>query len=247
MKALRAKQEFSIHIGYNYNSGFTYIGLLLFIAITGIGLSVVGISWQYQVRTDKEKQLLFVGAEFKNAINSYYASTPDAAKVYPANLNDLLLDKRMPIIKRHLRKIYLDPMTGKADWGVVTQQGSIVGIYSKSTLTPFKKKGANSAEANLAGAKSYKDWLFVGNGGAVQKVMVNSASLSNSVPVSAIQTSGATQSSNSKKDVSQEVLDRQNTLSNSGTEVSQEENSTSLLNNKPGRMRKYGDYPGHDY
>ncbi len=248
MKPMRAKQ-FSIHIGYNYNSGFTYIGLLLFIAITGIGLSVAGMSSQYQVRTEKEKQLLFVGAEFKNAINSYYASTPDAAKVYPANLNDLLLDKRMPIIKRHLRKIYLDPMTGKADWGLVTQQGRIVGIYSQSTLTPFKKKGANSAEANLAGAKSYKDWLFVGNGNgsAVQKVMVNSAVLSNSVPVTAIQASGATQSNNSKNDVSQEVLDRQNTSSNSGAEVSQEGKSSSLLNNKPGRMRKYGDYPGHDY
>lgn len=247
MKAMRAKQDFCIHIGTIYNRGFTYIGLLLFIAITGIGLSVVGISWQYQVRTDKEKQLLFVGAEFKNAINSYYASTPDAAKVYPANLNDLLLDKRMPIIKRHLRKIYLDPMTGKADWGLVTQQGRIVGIYSQSTLAPFKKKGANPAEANLAGAKSYKDWLFVGNGSAVQKVMVNSAGLSNSVPVTAIQTSEATQSNNSKNDLSQEVLDRQNTSSNSGTELSQEGKRSSTRLNKPGSFRKWGDYPGHDY
>ena len=144
----------------NFNKGFTYIGLLLFIAITGIGLSVAGMSWQYQVRAEKEKQLLFVGAEFRNAIISYYASTPDAAKVYPASLNDLLLDKRMPNIKRHLRKIYLDPMTGKADWGEVKQQGRIVGIYSQSTLSPYKQKGFNAADAKLVGAKSYKDWRF---------------------------------------------------------------------------------------
>jgi type II secretory pathway pseudopilin PulG len=154
MKAMRT------HTASNVNNGFTYIGLLLFIAITGVGLSVAGMSWQYQVSAEKEKQLLFVGAEFRNAINSYYASAPDAAKVYPATLNDLLLDKRMPNIKRHLRKIYLDPMTGKADWGVVKQQERIVGIYSRSSLLPYKQKGFNPAEAKFASAKSYRDWIF---------------------------------------------------------------------------------------
>lgn len=145
---------------FNPHGGFTYIGLLILIAITGVGLSVAGVSWQYQVRSEKEKQLLFVGAEFRNAINSYYASTPDAAKVYPQRLNDLLLDTRTPNIKRHLRKIYPDPMTGKADWGFATQQGRIVGIYSQSTLAPYKQKGFNVADAKLAGAKSYMDWIF---------------------------------------------------------------------------------------
>ena len=162
MKVMRAQRDFNAHscLTYNANRGFTYIGLLLFIAITGIGLSVAGMSWQYQVRAEKEKQLLFVGAEFRNALNSYYASTSDVIKVYPVSLNDLLLDKRMPNIKRHLRKIYLDPMTGKADWGFVTQQGYIVGVYSRSSLAPYKQKGFNVAEAKLAGAKSYKDWIF---------------------------------------------------------------------------------------
>ncbi len=151
-------------LGSNFQHGFTYIGLLLFIAITGVGLSVAGMSWQYQVRAEKEKQLLFVGAEFRNAINSYYASSPDAAKVYPASLNDLLLDKRLPNIKRHLRKIYLDPMTGKADWGVVKQQGRIVGIYSRSSLMPYKQKGFSAADANFASSRRYNDWSFVGAG-----------------------------------------------------------------------------------
>jgi hypothetical protein len=51
-------------------------------------------------------------------------------------------------------------MTGKADWGLVRQQGRIVGIYSQSTLAPYKKKGFNAADAKFAGAKSYKDWIF---------------------------------------------------------------------------------------
>jgi type II secretory pathway pseudopilin PulG len=154
MKAMRADTA------SNVNNGFTYIGLMLFIAITGVGLSLVGMSWQYQVRSEKEKQLLFVGAEFKNALNSYYISSPNAAKIYPTSLNDLLLDKRMPNIKRHLRKIYLDPMTGKADWGFVIQQSRIVGIYSRSSLEPYKQTRFNAADAKLNGAKRYRDWIF---------------------------------------------------------------------------------------
>jgi len=153
-KAMRTK------LAAEFNKGFTYIGLLLLIAISGVGLSVAGMSWQYQVRAEKEKQLLFVGAEFRNALKSYYTSTPDAAKVYPSSLNDLLLDKRLPNIKRHLRKIYLDPMTGKADWGLVTQQGHIVGIYSLSSLAPYKQHGFDAADAKLAGKKSYREWVF---------------------------------------------------------------------------------------
>ncbi len=143
-----------------FNGGFTYIGLLLLIAITGEVLSVAGISWQYQARAEKEKQLLFVGAEFRSAINSYYVSSPNVTKVYPISLNDLLLDNRMPNIRRHLRKIYLDPMTGKADWGFVTRQGRIVGVYSQSTLVPYRHKGFEGPDAKFASAKSYQEWIF---------------------------------------------------------------------------------------
>ena len=158
---IKAKQESKVYGGLTSNSsGFTYIGLLLLIAIISIALSVTGMTWQIQIRAEKEKQLLFVGAEFRNAINSYYVSTPEAAKVYPASLNDLLLDKRIPSIKRHLRKIYLDPMTGKADWNFVREQGRIVGIYSRSSLAPYKQKGFNAADARFSGALSYSDWKF---------------------------------------------------------------------------------------
>lgn len=157
---LNGKEAMRVQLNRKFNYGFTYIGLLLFIAITGVGLSVAGISWQYRVRAENEKQLLFVGSEFRNAINSYYSSTPGNVKVYPASLNDLLLDKRMPNIKRHLRKIYTDPMTGKADWGFVSQLGRIVGIHSLSKLVPYKQKGFNLADEKLAGAKSYQEWIF---------------------------------------------------------------------------------------
>ncbi len=142
------------------NLGFTYIGLLLFIAITGVTLTVTGLSWQYQMRADKEQQLLFVGEQFRLAIDSYYTSTTGTTKVYPVSLNDLLLDKRMPNVRRHLRQIYIDPITGKADWGFVKQQGRIVGVFSPSSLKPFKHRGFKQADAKFSEAVSYQDWIF---------------------------------------------------------------------------------------
>ena len=145
---------------FKSNLGFTYIGLLLFIAITGIGLSLAGLSWQYQVRSEKEQQLLFVGGQFRAAINSYFASSPANAKIYPVSLNDLLLDKREPNVHRHLRQMYIDPMTGKADCRLVIQQGRIVGIYSSSTLKPIKLAGFSKGDANFSKAATYQDWIF---------------------------------------------------------------------------------------
>ena len=145
---------------FKFNAGFSYIGLLLFIAITGIELSIAGQAWQYQVRSEKEQHLLFVGGQFRSAIHSYYESTPGIAKVYPLSLNDLLLDKRLPNVKRHLRQIYLDPMTGRADWGLIKEKGRIVGLYSRSPLVPFKHKGFNPEDAKFTAAKTYQDWVF---------------------------------------------------------------------------------------
>jgi type II secretory pathway pseudopilin PulG len=144
----------------NSNKGFTYLGLMLFIALTGIILSVTGISWQYQVRAEKEQQLLFVGEQFRSAINSYYTSTPGDAKVYPLSLDDLLLDKRVPYVRRHLRQIYLDPITGKKDWVLVKQKERIIAVFSQSSLKPFKRSGFNEGEAHFSEAKSYQDWIF---------------------------------------------------------------------------------------
>ena len=161
------------NLDINSSEGFTYIGLLLLIAITGIALSVAGISWQYQVRSEKEQQLLFVGNQFRNAIDKYYISSPGDLKVYPLTLNDLLEDKRMPNVVRHLRQIYLDPMTGKSDWILQIEQGRIIGIHSRSSLAPFKIAGFNEADAKFSEAKTYQQWVFK---------TANSARLSSSIP-----------------------------------------------------------------
>jgi type II secretory pathway pseudopilin PulG len=140
--------------------GFTYIGLLIAVVLLGIGLALVGEVWNTAVKRDRERELLFVGDQFRQAIGRYYESSP-GVKQYPRKLEDLLEDKRFPVMKRYLRRIYLDPMTGKADWGLVMQGDQILGVYSPSKDTPIKVANFQPLDAFFADSNSYSDWRFI--------------------------------------------------------------------------------------
>lgn len=152
--------------GKSRAAGFTYIGLLLMMAIAGIALAAAGLSWQNTLRAEREQELLFIGRQYRDALNSYFQSSPAGMSSpaginsYPATLEDLLQDKRYPGIKRHLRRLYADPMTGRLDWGLVRQQGRIVGLYSQSESVPLKHKGFTGDDMPFTNAVSYRRWVF---------------------------------------------------------------------------------------
>jgi type II secretory pathway pseudopilin PulG len=99
------------------------MALLLAVAVLGIGLLAASEVWVTTVRRQKLDELDWIGAQFKQAIGSYYAATPGSAMTYPSNLGELLEDRRLLVIKRHLRVIYLNPFTGKPDWELVVGPG----------------------------------------------------------------------------------------------------------------------------
>lgn len=115
-------------------------------------------------RCNAERQLLTIGAEFQAALQSYSQAPPDAtaAQVYgPRTLEDLLKDPRVPGLKRHLRRIYDDPLTGTNQWGVVANlRGEIVGIYSLAPGRPAQQAGFDEAFARFEGAANYGQWVF---------------------------------------------------------------------------------------
>lgn len=142
--------------------GFTYIGLLVAIVVIGIGLAAVGpVSRTLQLR-DKERELLFVGDQYRRAIGMYYDKTPGPLKQYPKKLEDLLRDNRYPNVQRYLRRIYFDPLTGKTQWGLVELPGiGITGVYSLSDLPPIKTANFPAQYNSFQKAKKYSDWKFV--------------------------------------------------------------------------------------
>ena len=144
-------------------SGFTYLALLFMITVLAIGLSVTGVVWQTAVQRDREVELLFIGEQFRGAIASYYNAVPVAAlRRYPANLSDLIKDPRFPNIRRHLRRVYIDPMTGKSEWGLLrAADGGVMGVFSLSENAPIRVSFPSGANKDFAGKKRYVDWKFI--------------------------------------------------------------------------------------
>lgn len=99
-------------------SGFVYLWALFGVTLAGIVMAGVGQVWQVKAQREKEAELLYVGEQFRKAIMSYYNT---GTKQFPETLEELLEDKRTPAIKRHLRKIYMDPITNTAEWGTIEE------------------------------------------------------------------------------------------------------------------------------
>jgi len=57
-------------------AGFTYIGLLIVVAIMGVTLAAIGTFWHIAQQRAKEQQLLFIGNQFSRAISFYYQNSP---------------------------------------------------------------------------------------------------------------------------------------------------------------------------
>lgn len=144
-------------------AGFTYLGLIIFVTIIGlVGAATLKIGALLQ-RAAAEEELLDIGAAFSAALDSYAAATPQGASPYPPSLRELLKDPRVPGVRRHLRKIFVDPLTGKAEWGVVylgDGTTGVVAVHSLSTARPLKVANFDSRFAGLDNADTVSAWRF---------------------------------------------------------------------------------------
>lgn len=142
--------------------GFTYLAILFIMAIMGALMTFGGMLFSSAQQRDREAELLAVGNEIRSAIGSYYERTPGSVKRYPASLQHLLSDNRFVSNVRHLRRIYPDPLTGKAEWGLVrAPDGGVMGVYSLAEQTPVKRSGFRLRDAGFENATRYEGWRFV--------------------------------------------------------------------------------------
>ncbi|MDH5246545.1 MAG: type II secretion system GspH family protein [Betaproteobacteria bacterium] len=144
-----------------HEGGFTYIGVLIAVAVLGVGLAGLGQVWSVNAQREREQELLFVGDQYRAAIMSYAASTPAGRPRYPRQLEDLLDDRRHPVTRRHLRQLYPDPLTGRADWEtMIAPDGGILGVRSTHLGTPMKVGNFPPNYAKFEAAATYRDWVF---------------------------------------------------------------------------------------
>jgi type II secretory pathway pseudopilin PulG len=141
--------------------GFTYVWVLLVVALLGLGLAAGMEMFATTMQRQQERELLAIGHQFRAAIARYRETRTAAGKQeYPATLDDLLLDPRFPDKRRYLRKAFVDPMTGRSEWGLVRVAGRIVGVHSLSERHPIKLDRFEPHDMTFRDKQKYSDWVF---------------------------------------------------------------------------------------
>lgn len=145
----------------NGQAGFTYVVLLIAVALLAAGAAtVLEAGAQLQLR-EREAELIAIGQEFRAALKSYAAATPLGQPDAPKELAELLRDPRYPGTKRHLRRLYADPVSGGRGWGIVrSPDGRILGIHSLSTSPTLRKSGFPVGLEAFAQAQRHDEWVF---------------------------------------------------------------------------------------
>jgi type II secretory pathway pseudopilin PulG len=163
--------------GLRHQAGFTYVGLIVLVAIIGLVGAATLKADALLRRAAAEQELLEIGAAFSAALTSYAEATPRGQLPQPPSLEALLKDPRVPGTRRHLRKIFVDPITGKAEWGIVwlnTGTGidgsggsGVLAVYSLSEAKPLKQANFDGRFQNFENRAHLSEWRFTVTGQGV--------------------------------------------------------------------------------
>lgn len=140
--------------------GVLLIGVLVFIALSALTAVHAGPRWIDARQRANEEELLFVGEQYRRAIESYWREAPNTVHKMPTSVDDLILDKRFPFPKRHLRKEFRDPLAPQQAFVEIRQGAVLIGVYSKAEGMPFRQAGFSGVQKDFNGAQSYADWKF---------------------------------------------------------------------------------------
>lgn len=134
--------------------------MLIVVAGMGAALAVTGTVWREANRRALERELIFVGLEYRRAIGRYVAASPTGS--YPPSVEALLRDNRMAEVRRHLRQPYRDPLTASKTWGVILAPGGgIMGVFSLAKGRPIKQANFPAELGWPGGRPTYADWQFM--------------------------------------------------------------------------------------
>ena len=85
--------------------GFGYLMALFAVAALGLLAAAAGQVWHSTAQRAREAELLFAGQQYRQALDSYFASKAGGVQQYPQRLEDLLDDRRSQTTLRHLRRL----------------------------------------------------------------------------------------------------------------------------------------------
>jgi type II secretory pathway pseudopilin PulG len=148
--------------------GVILLAALILVALVAMASVSVTLDTSAQHQRDNEEELLFVGEQYRQAIESYLKQSPNGRRQFPSTLADLVADDRFPQPRHHLRKLFRDPVAPGTEWALIKVGNALVGVHSQATGVPFRKAGFSTLQVGFAQANSYAEWEFKVNGPVVQ-------------------------------------------------------------------------------
>ncbi|MGK2899644.1 MAG: hypothetical protein ACSLE9_13315 [Burkholderiaceae bacterium] len=135
--------------------------LLFALAAGAAGLAALGERASAAVHRERERELIFRGSAIAEAIASYWSASPGDTKTLPHALEELVEDRRGPRVLRHLRRVYVDPFTGRADWLVIgSEDGRIAGVRSRSDALAMRTFDLPALPADRPARVSDRAFVF---------------------------------------------------------------------------------------
>jgi type II secretory pathway pseudopilin PulG len=138
-------------------AGFTYIAALVLVVVMGIMLGAVGQSTRVIMQREREKELIFRGLQYRDAIERWNKK----GAMPLLDINYLLKDPRSATGERHLRQLYTDPITGGEFKVLKDPNLGIYGVVSTSNDEPFKQGNFPEVIKNFEKKTKYSEWEFV--------------------------------------------------------------------------------------
>ena len=145
--------------------GYALLVALVTLALLASLVSASSRAWRTAAQREREQELVFRGEAIRQAITSYVNARPSSPE-WPASLDDLLQDRRFSPPRPHLRRRYVDPFTGQADWVLITDPSAparFYGVRSRATATALNQQVAKNLGAE---GSCVCDWRFVSVNGA---------------------------------------------------------------------------------
>jgi type II secretory pathway pseudopilin PulG len=119
--------------------GYVLLALLLMMALMAIAATVVAPDIVFNIKRDREEELVHRGVQYTRAVRRYVKATGH----YPNSLNDLTSSAG----QRWIRKLYKDPLTGK-DFRLLHMSDVQPGVGITSSNPQNQNEGIGGSFAN---------------------------------------------------------------------------------------------------
>ena len=112
-------------------SGHLLLALMIGLTVMVIFLTVAAQQWSVLERRENEKELIFRGTQYANAIKRYQTEHGGA---YPTSLESLM--DLGPRRLRYIRQLYRDPMAPDGKWGILLADPTGKGFINPNAPPP---------------------------------------------------------------------------------------------------------------